>query len=289
MSAAAPRARSRTFTGYILLGFLCLYFLLPLWWLVVASTKDNAALFGGAGGTLWFDDSFSLVENIIGISTYENGIYWRWLANSFIYALLGGVGATIISVLAGYGFAKFNFRGKHIYLAAVLGAVMVPTTALTIPIFVIFSNAGLTNTVWGVILPSLLSPFGVYLMYVFAQDALPDELLDAARIDGAGEIRVIWSIVLPLLKPAIVTVLLLSIVHTWNNFFLPFIMLSDSRLLPVTVGLNQWQAQATTASGVLQPWSYIVTGALISIVPLVIAFLSLQRYWKGGISLGSLK
>lgn len=289
MSAVAPRARPQRFSGYILLGLLCLYFLLPLWWLVVASTKDNAALFGGAGGTLWFDDSFSLVENIIGISTYENGIYWRWLANSFLYALIGGVGATIISVLAGYGFAKFNFRGKHIYLAAVLGAVMVPTTALTIPIFVIFSNAGLTNTVWGVILPSLLSPFGVYLMYVFAQDALPDELLDAARIDGAGEIRVIWSIVLPLLKPAIVTVLLLSIVHTWNNFFLPFIMLSDSRLLPVTVGLNQWQAQATTASGVLQPWSYIVTGALISIVPLVIAFLSLQRYWKGGISLGSLK
>lgn len=289
MSAITARVRPQRFSGYILLGFLCLYFLLPLWWLLVASTKDNAALFGGSGGTLWFDDSFSLVENIVGISTYENGVYWRWLANSFIYALVGGVGATIISVLAGYGFAKFNFRGKHIYLAAVLGAVMVPTTALTIPIFVIFSNAGLTNTVWAVILPSLLSPFGVYLMYVFAQDALPDELLDAARIDGAGEIRVIWSVVLPLLKPAIVTVLLLSVVHTWNNFFLPFIMLTDSRLLPVTVGLNQWQAQATTASGVLQPWSYIVTGALISIVPLVIAFLSLQRYWKGGISLGSLK
>jgi len=289
MTERVAPARPQKFIGYILLGFLCVYFLLPLWWLLVASTKDNAALFGGSSGTLWFDNSFSLFDNIAGISSYENGVYWRWLGNSFVYALVGGLGATIISVLAGYGFAKFHFRGKHIYLAAVLGAVMVPTTALTIPIFVMFSNAGLTNTVWAVILPSLLSPFGVYLMYVFAQEALPDELLDAARIDGAGEVRVIWSVVLPMLKPAIVTVLLLSVVHTWNNFFLPFIMLTDSRLLPVTVGLNQWQAQATTASGVLQPWSFIVTGALISIIPLIVAFLSLQRYWKGGISLGSLK
>lgn len=289
MTDRVAPARPQKFIGYILLGFLCVYFLLPLWWLLVASTKDNAALFGGSSGTLWFDNSFSLFDNIAGISSYENGVYWRWLGNSFVYALVGGLGATIISVLAGYGFAKFHFRGKHIYLAAVLGAVMVPTTALTIPIFVMFSNAGLTNTVWAVILPSLLSPFGVYLMYVFAQEALPDELLDAARIDGAGEVRVIWSVVLPMLKPAIVTVLLLSVVHTWNNFFLPFIMLTDSRLLPVTVGLNQWQAQATTASGVLQPWSFIVTGALISIIPLIVAFLSLQRYWKGGISLGSLK
>jgi len=289
MSTTAPRTFPQKYGGYALLGFLCLYFLLPLWWLLVASTKDNAALFGGSGGALWFDDSFSLIDNLVGISTYENGVYWRWLANSFFYALVGGLGATVVSVLAGYGFSKFAFRGKGIYLSAVLGAVMVPATALTIPIFVIFSNAGLTNTVWAVILPSFLSPFGVYLMYVFAQDALPDELLDAARIDGAGEIRVIWSVVLPLLKPAIVTVLLLSVVHTWNNFFLPFIMLTDSKLLPVTVGLNQWQAQATTASGVFQPWSYIVTGALVSVVPLIIAFLSLQRYWKGGISMGSLK
>jgi multiple sugar transport system permease protein len=143
--------------------------------------------------------------------------------------------------------------------------------------------------VWAVILPSLLSPLGVYLMRVYTQDAVPDEMLDAGRVDGAGELRLFAQVSLPLLRPAIVTVLLLTVVATWNNFFLPLAMIQNPDLLPVTVGLNNWQALSNAGSGGEQVWNLIATGAFVSIIPLIIAFLSLQKYWQGGLSLGSLK
>src|SRR5690606_16422272 len=184
---------------------------------------------------------------------------------------------TALAVAAGYGFAKYTFRGRRLGLAVLLGSVMVPATALVIPTFVLFSQLGLTNTIWAVILPSLLNPFGVYLMLVYTRDAVPDELLDAARVDGAGEHRVFLQVALPLLRPAIVTVLLLSVVASWNNYFLPLAMLSDNRLFPVTVGIGHWEGTASTygAAGV-NLWSIIILGSLVSVIPLVIAFLSLR-------------
>ncbi|AUZ86401.1 ABC transporter permease [Arthrobacter agilis] len=290
-TAARNRARNGgpRIGSHIFLLMLVIYFITPLWWLTVASTKDTAGLFGGSGGPLWFDDGFHFFSNLQGLFERQDGIYWRWLGNSFLYAISGGVGATVLAVLAGYGFAKYNFRGRAAFFGILLGAVMVPLTALVIPTFVLLSSVDLVNTIWAVILPSLLSPFGVYLMRVFAQEAVPDELLDAARIDGAGEIRTFFQIALPLLRPAIVTVLLLSVVGTWNNFFLPLAVLSDPLLLPVTVGLNGWQALSNAGSGGEALWNLITTGAFISIIPLIIAFLSLQKYWQGGLSLGSLK
>lgn len=296
---AAPRAqrRGRTETGrggrrigpHALLLILSFYFVLPLWWLIVASTKTNSGLFVGSGGPLWFDDQFNLFGNLAGLGEHEGGIYWRWFGNSFLYALAGGVGATVLAVTAGYGFAKYRFRGRGLFFAMVLGSVMVPLTALVIPTFVLFTDMGIVNTMWAVILPSLLSPLGVYLIRVYTQDAVPEEMLDAARVDGAGELRVFVQVVLPLLRPAIITVLLLSIVATWNNFFLPLAMLQDPNLLPVTVGLNRWQALSNAGAGNEQVWNLITTGALVSVVPLVLSFLTLQRYWQGGLSLGSVK
>ncbi|HEX7096072.1 MAG TPA: carbohydrate ABC transporter permease [Acidimicrobiales bacterium] len=148
----------------------------------------------------------------------------------------------------------------------------------------------LTNTIWSVILPSLLNPFGVFLMSIYAREAVPDELLDAARVDGAGEFRTFVRVALPLLRPAIVTVLLLSVVSSWNNYFLPLAMLVDNRLFPVTVGIGLWQSTASTygAAGT-NLFSLVIIGSLISIIPLIVAFLSLQRYWRGGLSVGALK
>ncbi|POH64023.1 MULTISPECIES: carbohydrate ABC transporter permease [Cryobacterium] len=283
------RDGGRKIGSHVLLIILVIYFITPLWWLTVAATKDTAGLFTGSGGPLWFDSEFNLFNNIAGLFEHQGGIYWRWLGNSFFYAISGGVGATILAVLAGYGFAKYRFRGRNAFFSVLLGAVMVPMTALVIPTFVLLSNMGLVNTIWAVILPSLLSPFGVYLMRVYTQDAVPDELLDAARVDGAGELRTFFQVSLPLLRPAIVTVLLLSVVGTWNNFFLPLAVLSDPNLLPVTVGLNNWQALSNAGAGGEQVWNLIVTGAFVSILPLIIAFLSLQKYWQGGLSLGALK
>lgn len=283
------RAGGRRIGSHIFLLILVVYFLTPLWWLIVAATKDTSGLFTGTGGALWFDSEFHLFSNIAELFERQDGIYWRWLGNSFLYAFAGGIGATILAVLAGYGFAKYRFRGRSAFFSLLLGAVMVPLTALVIPTFVLMSNIGLVNTMWAVILPSLLSPFGVYLMRVSTQDAVPDELLDAARVDGAGELRTFFQVALPLLRPAIVTVLLVSVVATWNNFFLPLAVLSDPNLLPVTVGLNNWQALSNAGAGGEQIWNLVTTGAFISVLPLVISFLALQKYWQGGLSLGALK
>jgi len=274
---------------HILLTVAALYFILPLWWLFVAATKSTSGLFAGTGGPLWFDKNFALFDNLAQLATYNNGIYLRWLGNSFLYAIAGGVGATVLAVLAGYAFAKYRFRGRTVSFMILLASVMVPLTALVIPTYVLFNNLGLTNSIWAVILPSLLSPFGVYLMRVYIQDAIPDELLDAARVDGSGEIRTFTTIALPLMRPAIVTVLLLSIVGGWNNYFLPLAMLSDVTLLPVTVGLNAWQVQSNSATAASLVWNLVTSGAFVSVIPLIVAFLLLQKYWQGGLSMGSLK
>jgi multiple sugar transport system permease protein len=286
-----PRtANRRLVLPYLFLGVLVVYFIIPIWWLFVASTKTAAGLFNGSNGALWFDQTFALIPNLRILFTYNDGIYLRWIANSLFYAISGGVGATILAVLAGYGFAKFRFRGRRLMLSVLLGSVMVPLTALVIPTFVLFSNINLTDTVWAVILPSLLNPFGVYLMQVYTADAVPDELLDAARVDGAGEVKTFFGVALPLLRPAVVTVLLLSVVGTWNNFFLPLAMLANTKLFPITVGLGLWQGQASgNNSGGENLWGVIIIGSLVSVIPLIIAFLSLQKYWQGGLSLGALK
>ena len=288
------RTRVRRTPGHIplqvVLALLVIYFLIPFWWVIVNSSKTSAGLFGG-GSALWFAADVDYIGNLGQLFTYENGIYARWLLNSALYAFAGGIGATVLAVLAGYGLAKYRFAGRRAGFSILLGAVMVPTTALVIPTFVLFSQAGITNTIWAVILPTLLNPFGVYLMNVYARDAVPDELLDAARVDGAGEFRTFFQVALPLLRPAVVTVLLLSVVSSWNNYFLPLAMLSDSRLYPVTVGIGHWQSTASTygaASGT-NLWSIIILGSLLSVIPLIIAFLSLQRYWQGGLAIGSLK
>lgn len=288
-SAGGPRPHRNTIAHLFLLA-LVFYFLIPVWWLFVASTKTTPGLFSGSAGALWFDKDFNLFGNISDLFTYNGGEYLRWFLNSVLYAASGGIGATIISVLAGYGFAKYKFRGRNLMFALLLGSVMVPLTALVIPTFVLLSDLQLTDTIWAVILPSLLSPFGVYLMRVYTAVAVPDELLDAARVDGAGEFRMFFQVALPLMRPAVVTVLLLSVVGTWNNYFLPLTMLSSEKLYPVTVGIGLWEQLASSNNGGGHSlWSLIIVGSLVSIIPLIIAFLTLQKHWQGGLAVGSLK
>lgn len=288
-SAGARRRPQRHLPLQIFLGFLVVYFLVPFWWVIVNSSKDAPGLFGGSN-TLWFADQVDYFGNLQRLFTYDGGIYGRWILNSTLYAFAGGIGATILSVMAGYGFAKYRFAGRRFSFSVLLGALMVPATALVIPTFMMFSGLGLTNTIWAVILPSLLNPFGVYLMHVYARDAVPDEILDAAKVDGAGELRTFLQVAFPLMRPAVVTVLLLSAVTSWNNYFLPLAMLSDNRLFPVTVGLGLWQGIASANnSGTTSLWSLIILGALVSVIPLVIAFFTLQRHWRGGLSVGGLR
>jgi multiple sugar transport system permease protein len=279
------RAR-RSVTLTAITGIMLIYTLLPLVWLFVNATKTQDGLFDSFG--LWFSGDFALWSNISDTFTYDDGIFTRWLLNTLLYVVVGAGGATLLAALAGYGLAKFDFPGRKGVLGTVLGAVAVPGTALAVPTFLMFSNLGLTNTPWAIIIPSLISPFGLYLMWVFSQDAVPDELLESARVDGASEFRTFFSIGLPLLSPGLVTVLLFNVVATWNNYFLPLIMLKDPDWYPLTLGLDAWNRQAITAGGDVI-FNLVITGSLLTIVPLIAAFLLLQRYWQSGLTAGSVK
>ena len=279
-----PRRTSWVLTVVVLL--LTCYFLFPLYWLVVASTKSNADLFSSFG--LWFAD-FSLVENVRTVLTFQDGVYIRWFLNSILYAVVSGVGAAFLATAAGYAFAKYDFPGGKALFSIVLGAIMVPTTALAIPTYLLFARAELTDTYWAIILPSLVSPFGVFLMRVYAADAVDTTLIEAARVDGVGELRIFFTVALRLLMPGAVTVLLFALVSTWNNYFLPLLMLNSPQLFPLPVGLAQWQATAAGGSGAQALFSTVITGSLLSIIPLVAAFLFLQRYWQSGLATGGVK
>jgi multiple sugar transport system permease protein len=279
------RERKSNLLTIIMLLFL-LYFLLPLYWLVVASTKSNADLFSTFG--LWFSH-LNLLENLKTVFTFQDGVYGRWAVNSVIYSVSSAVGATILATAAGYAFAKYRFPGGRALFSIILGAIMIPTTALALPTYLIFARAQLTDTYWAIILPSLVSPFGVYLMRVYAADAVDYSLIEAARVDGVGEIRIFFQVALRLLMPGAVTVLLFSLVATWNNYFLPLIMLSTPEKFPIPVGLAQWQSTSSAGSGSQALFSTVITGSLVSIVPLVLAFVFLQRYWQSGLSSGGVK
>jgi multiple sugar transport system permease protein len=277
-----PSARATLFMAAFLV-----YFLLPLFWLAIAATKSNSGLFDSFG--LWFADDFNLLANIGDVFSYGGGEYARWLANTAVYALVSAGGAALLAATAGYGFAKFEFPGKRLLFGIVLASIMVPTTALAIPTYLLLSEVGIVDTPLAIIIPSLVSPFGIYLMRIYAADAVDDSLIEAARIDGASELRIFWKVAFRLLAPGFVTVLLFTLVATWNNYFLPLVMLNDPAYFPVTVGLAQWNAAATGGGGSQALFSLVVTGSLLSIVPLIAAFLMLQRYWQTGLGTGGVK
>ncbi|WP_229071175.1 carbohydrate ABC transporter permease [Actinoplanes sp. DH11] len=279
-----PRRRSLTLT--IVTAFVLIYSLLPLAWLLISATKTQDGLFSSFG--LWFAGDFALFDNIADTFAYQDGIFARWLLNTLLYVVVGAGGATLLAALAGYGLAKFDFAGRRVVFALVLSGIAVPPTALAVPTFLMFAKLGLTDTAWAVIIPTLVSPFGLYLMWTYATEAVPNEILESARVDGAGEFKTFFSLALPLLAPGIVTVLLFNTVMTWNNFFLPLIMLKDSDLFPLTVGLYSWSEQATTVGGEVV-FNLVITGSLLTIVPLIVAFLLLQRYWQSGLAAGSVK
>jgi len=217
----------------------------------------------------------------------DDGTYIDWFGNTALYAVLGGVGATALSAFAGYGFARFEFRGSKVLFYIIIGSLLVPIGAITLPLYLVYSKAHLINSIWGMILPSLVSPVGVYLMRTYIGLSVPRELVDAARIDGASELRIFFRVALPLMVPGLMTVLLLSVVGVWNNYFLPLIIFSNNNLFPLTVGMGLWSQHATT-SGDQNLYPLIVMGGLVTIAPLIILFLILQRYWRGGLLLGSI-
>jgi len=267
-----------------ILVVVALYFIVPLYWVVIAATKTTGALFSTNG--FWFGGEFALWSNLQQVFTYDGGIFVRWIANSILYSGVGAVLATYFAAAGGYALAKYDFRGRQFVFGTILGGVLVPGTATALPLFLLFSSMGLTDTYWSVLIPSLVSPFGLFLCRVYAAASVDTTLLEQARIDGAGELRIFHTVVLRQMTPALVTVFLFQVVGIWNNFFLPLIMLADQKLYPITLGLNNWRSQVDRL-----PEFYQLTtgGVLVSVIPLVIAIIVLQRFWRGGLTEGSVK
>ncbi|MFJ8487113.1 carbohydrate ABC transporter permease [Streptomyces sp. NPDC094038] len=277
-----PTRRAVALTTGLLVLFL-LYSLAPTWFLIVSATKDQTDLYSTFG--LWFSSNH-LGDNLQQIWTYHDGVFTRWIGNSILYSTLGAAGSTLISLAAGYGLSKFDFPGRGALFGVIVGASLLPSTLLAFPLYLVFAKIGLTNTIWSILIPYFINPFGVYLGKVYADSSVPTELMEAARIDGASELRIFWSVALRLMRTGGITIFMLVFIDIWNNFFLPLFMLNGERTFPVTLGLYSWLQQAQTARDMN---TLVLTGSLLSIVPLAVFMFALQKYWRSGILMGSLK
>ena len=273
--------------GMMFLGIMAIYFLLPVYWLLISAFKNSGSLFAGNG--LVPSTHINIINNLVHVFTYQNSVYVSWVIHTVLYGVIGGGVATLFAGLAGYSFAKYKFVGRSVLFSIVIGGVLVPVTALALPMYLLFHAVGIVNTLWAVLLPSVVSPFGVYLARIYAARGIPDDLLDAARVDGAGELRIFSTISLKLMMPALVTIFLFQFVAIWNNFFLPLIMLNNSRLYPISLGLYEWNSLSQYAGAPPFLITTVITGAVVAVIPLVIAFALLQRYWTSGMALGSVK
>ncbi|MFJ9588274.1 carbohydrate ABC transporter permease [Streptomyces acidicola] len=276
------RLTSRTVANGVVL-IAALYTLLPGLWLLLAATKNSDALF--SSDILSFGD-FSLWRNLTDLFSMEDGVYGRWYVNSLLYAVVGALVGSLISVAAGYAFDKYEFRHKEKLFGLVLTGVMVPPTVLALPLYLVASGVGLVNTFWAVFIPVLFNPFGVYLARLLSSGYVPNEVLEASRVDGAGELQTYLRVSLRMLGPGFVTVFLFQLTAIWNNFFLPMVMLSDQHLYPLSLGLYTWNSSATVSP---EYYPLVVIGSLLAVVPLIVAFITLQRYWKSGLTAGSVK
>jgi len=288
MTAVATRERAKLAsrrgkvipTAILLIG--AAYCLVPVLWVFTATTKAPRELFT----TFSFLPGTGLFENLSELFSYGGGQYGLWALNSILYAGIGGVVSTFVSTMAGYALAKYEFKGRNLIFYSILGGVLIPGITLAIPQYLLLSQVGLAGGYLSVLLPLIISPFGIYLSRVYASSAVPQDMIEAARLDGASEVMTFLRIGLPMMVPGMVTVFMLQFVGIWNNFLLPFIMLSDQNSYPLTVGLYTLLARG---SGSPALYSVAISGAAVSVIPLILLMLFLQRFWRLDLLSGGLK
>lgn len=267
-----------------LLLVVTLYTFFPLVWTMFAGAKTASAVQTGDVLSL---RNFNIVGNLRLLWRFQDGIYGRWFLNSLLYAGVGASVGALICVAAGYAFDKYEFRGKEQLFGLVLLGVLVPSAATTLPLYLLAAKAGLVNTYWAVLIPSLVNPFGVYLARVFSAGYVPNETLEAGRIDGAGELAMFVRLGLPMLRSGYTTILLFQFSAIWNGFFLALVMLTDQHLFPVSLGIYELNTSLSSEGPALLP--VVMLGSAVAVLPLVVIFISLQRFWRAGLTAGSVK
>jgi multiple sugar transport system permease protein len=292
---ASRRHVSRTVTVLVvglLLVLLLVFFVLPALWLLLAPTKTATELVNDS--PLSFGSFGNLVRAWQHLTGFENGVLFTWLRNSAVYAVGALVLTLLTSIPAGYALALSKFRGRKLLLTVTLIVMIMPSSALVLPIFLELNVVGLVGTVWSIILPFSFYPFGVYLVYIYFATSLPRDLLSAARLDGATEWQIFTRVALPLAKPVVGLVAFFSFVGNWNNFFLPYLVLPSSNQFPIQVGLNQLLSSTPSFNPVAGAGLDITSPELalaiiIAILPVLVIFLFSQRTLVSGMLAGATK
>ncbi|MFI9828813.1 carbohydrate ABC transporter permease [Streptomyces sp. NPDC051913] len=267
-------------TVTLLIG--ALYTLLPVAWVVIASTKSGKELFS----TFTFLPGTGFVDNLKDLNAYRDGVYWEWMGNSAFYAGFGALLSTIVSAFSGYALATYRFRGRETMFNVLLAGVLMPPIILAVPQYLLMAQANLTDSYLSVLLPQILSPYGVYLARIYAAAAVPADVVEAGRMDGASEWRIFTRVALPMMVPGMVTVFLFQFVAIWNNFLLPYIMLSDDEKFPITLGLYTLLEQGANTPAL---YTLVITGAFLAVLPLIALFLVIQRFWSLDLLSGAVK
>jgi multiple sugar transport system permease protein len=280
---------------FLVLAAFAVFFAAPVLWLVLAPTKADHALVTSSPFSFGSFHQVALAWKHL--NAFSDHIYRRWIGNSLYYALSATAITLVIGVPAGYGLAFGTFRGRRLVLSLTLVVMIIPGAALVLPIFLELNAMHLLGRSLSVILPFAFFPFGVYLAYIYYATALPPGLLDAARVDGCGEVQTFLRVALPLAKPVLALVFFFSFVADWNNFFLPLTVLADSSQYPIQVGLsdllsstpsfNPAQGGGGQSVNIFRPELALAT--LLAIVPVAIVFLLSQRALVRGLVGGAVK
>ena len=280
---------------WVVLLIFVIYFVIPIIWLILAPSKDlsqfthlNPLAFGS------FSQYITAWNNVL---SYQNGEVFLWFRNSFFYVLFSLLGSLAIGLPAGYALAIMRFPGRSLLLWLTLITMLLPTSALVLPLFMELNVVHLVNTPWAVILPACFFPFGVYLTYIYYRSSLSSELIDAARVDGATEFEIFIQIALPLAQPLLGLLAFICFNANWNNYFGPYVMLNDDKLFTLPVGIQTVLGSTSALQPGFNPnpgaihfqYAEAAVSGLILIVPVVIIFLLSQRYVISGAFTGSVK
>ena len=266
-------------TQYALLVATALAAIFPIYWMIASSLKSPDELTALPPTWLPAHASIEAYRTVFSVIPYAQAFL-----NSFVIAAGDTVAIVVTSIMAGYVFAKYSFRGRDILFYAVLATMFVPTIVTLVPLYHVMQSLGLVDSYPGVMLPQLANAFGIFLMRQFIR-GVPDELIDAARVDGASEWRVLWTIVTPLLTPAVATLVLFAFVYQWNSFLWPLTILQSDQKFTIVLAMSRLLSYTSS----IQFQNVVMAGAVISVMPNTLLFLFLQRFFIAGLAQSGIK
>jgi alpha-1,4-digalacturonate transport system permease protein len=261
--------------GCLVLGTAVMF--LPVLWIVLSSFKGLNEIYRIPPTFLpehWITSNYS--------GALERFPFLRYLTNSVVVTVVATALTLAINSMAAFALSKYRFPGRDAIFLVILGTLMIPLQVIMLPVYLVIAKLGMANTLWGIIIPPSATPTGVFLLRQYML-TIPDELLEAARMDGAGEFRIYWQVVLPLTRPALAVLTVFSIMWRWNDFLWPLIVINRDRLFTLQLGLARFRGELVT------DWHYVLAMTVLSIIPITLVFAVLQRYLVSGIATTGLK